>query len=214
MAETQQQNELIPGLRIGDTAPAFAARSTCGPVELKNYRGKWVAFFSHPADFTPVCTSEFVAFAKSETDFADRNCALIGLSVDSLFSHLAWLRLIRDKFGVEVRFPLIEDPTMVIGRAYGMIGNDDADSATIRSTYFIDPQGIVRAISTYPANVGRSIPEMLRLLDALQAADAEEVLVPANWQKGDPLLKQTSTSLDDIFQSADAASWFAEEHES
>ena len=179
---------------------------------MDDYRGKWLAFFSHPADFTPVCTSEFVALVKRESEFAERDCALIGLSVDSLFSHLAWLRLIRDKFDVEVRFPLLEDPTMVVGRAYGMIASDDADSGTIRSTYFIDPAGIIRAISTYPANVGRSIPEMLRLIDALQAADREGALVPADWQKGDPLLKQMSISLDDVFESAEAGGWFTEVH--
>ncbi|MDP4574815.1 peroxiredoxin [Qipengyuania sp. G39] len=212
MAEALHLNPSSQSLRIGDSAPSFAARSTVGPVELDDYRGKWVAFFSHPADFTPVCTSEFVALAKRESEFAERGCALIGLSVDSLFSHLAWLRLIRDKFDVEVRFPLLEDPTMVVGRAYGMIAGDDADSATIRSTYFIDPTGIIRAISTYPANVGRSISEMLRLLDALQAADREGALVPADWLRGEPLLKQTSTSLDDVFESAEAGGWFTEKH--
>lgn len=211
MDDVQPVEPFHTGLRIGDVAPSFTARSTCGPVDLQDYRGKWVVFFSHPADFTPVCTSEFVALAKREADFAQRDCALIGLSVDSLMSHLAWLRLIRDRFGVEVRFPLVEDPTMVIGEAYGMIGNEDSDSATVRSTYFIDPDGVIRAISTYPANVGRSIPEMLRLLDALQAADARDALVPADWQKGQPLLKQVGTDIDDVFQSPDASGWFTAE---
>lgn len=200
-------------LRIGDRAPAFSARSTCGPIDLDELRGRWVVFFSHPADFTPVCTTEFVALARREQDFADRNCTLIGLSVDSLFSHLAWLRLIRDTFGVEVRFPVVEDPTMVIGRAYGMIGSEDADSATIRSTYFIDPDGVIRAITTYPANVGRSIPEMLRLLDALQAADTTDALVPADWRSGEPLLRQASTELDQIFAGAAPGEWFTREQE-
>lgn len=212
MDRTEQAHTPNTTLRIGDRAPAFSARSTVGRIDLDEFRGKWVVFFSHPADFTPVCTTEFVALAKREHEFAERNCALIGLSVDSLFSHLAWLRLIRDTFDVEVRFPVVEDPTMVIGRAYGMIDSEAADSATIRSTYFIDPDGVIRAISTYPANVGRSIPEMLRLLDALQAADTGDVLVPADWTRGEPLLKQATTKLDDIFAGSSPGDWFTREY--
>ena len=198
-------------LRIGDRAPGFEARSTAGPVRLADFRGKWLILFSHPADFTPVCTTEFVALAREAEAFAERDCALMALSVDSLFSHFAWLRMIRDRFGVEVRFPIIEDPTLVIGRGYGMVAPQDGDSATVRSTFFIDPQGISRAITCYPANIGRSIPEMLRLLDALQAVDAGGALAPANWQSGAPMLRAPEQNLDAIFAAADSSDWFLRE---
>lgn len=199
------------GLRIGDTAPNFAARSTTGPVELSGYRGQWLILFSHPADFTPVCTTEFVELARQAAEFVQRDCALMALSVDSLFSHFAWLRLIRDRFDLEVRFPIVEDPTLVIGRAYGMVSSQDNDSATVRTTFFIDPEGVVRAMTCYPANVGRSIPEMLRTLDALQAVDQSGELAPANWQSGDRLLRPVSVELDEIYAADDPTSWFLEE---
>ncbi|HBK14189.1 MAG TPA: peroxiredoxin, partial [Erythrobacter sp.] len=144
------------GLRIGDMAPDFSARSTTGDVRLSDYRGRWLVLFSHPADFTPVCTTEFVALARAAGEFAQRDCALMALSVDSLFSHFAWLRMIRDRFDVEVRFPILEDPTLVIGRGYGMVAPGDSDSGAVRSTFFIDPEGVIRAMTCYPANVGRS----------------------------------------------------------
>jgi peroxiredoxin (alkyl hydroperoxide reductase subunit C) len=196
------------GLRIGDRAPDFEARSTLGPVRLSAYRGRWLVLFSHPADFTPVCTTEFVALAREAAAFETRECALMALSVDSLFSHFAWLRMIRDRFGVEVRFPIIEDPTLVIGRAFGMVSAQDSDSATVRTTFFIDPKGVIRAMTCYPANLGRSIPEMLRILDGLQAIDAQGALAPANWQPGDPLLQPPSQMLDDVFDAEEASAWF------
>ena len=132
----------------------------------------------------------------------------MALSVDSLFSHFAWLRMIRDRFDVEVRFPIVEDPTLVIGRAYGMVAPQDNDSGTVRTTFFIDPEGVVRAMTCYPANVGRSTPEMLRTLDALQAVDAGSVLAPANWEPGDDLLQQPSALLDDVFAAPGQTDWF------
>ena len=196
------------GLRIGDLAPDFSARSTAGDIRLSDFRGRWLVLFSHPADFTPVCTTEFVALARAAGDFAERDCALMALSVDSLFSHFAWLRMIRDRFDVEVRFPIVEDPTLVIGRAYGMVAPQDNDSGTVRTTFFIDPEGVVRAMTCYPANVGRSTPEMLRTLDALQAVDAGSVLAPANWEPGDDLLQQPSALLDDVFAAPGQTDWF------
>lgn len=195
-------------LRIGDSAPDFEARSTIGPVRLSDYRGRWLVLFSHPADFTPVCTTEFVALAQEAQAFAVRDCALMALSVDSLFSHFAWLRMIRDRFAVEVRFPILEDPTMVIGRAFGMVSEHDHDSAAVRTTFFIDPDGIIRAMTCYPANLGRSVPEMLRILDGLQAIDTHGALAPANWQQGEPLLQQPTQNLDEIYAASDASSWF------
>ena len=196
------------GLRIGDYAPEFAARSTTGDLRLSDYRGRWLVLFSHPADFTPVCTTEFVALARAAQEFGQRDCALMALSVDSLFSHFAWLRAIRDRFDVEVHFPIIEDPTLVIARAYGMVDSQANDSATVRSTFFIDPEGVIRAMTCYPANVGRSTPEMIRTLDALQAVDDDTLLAPANWQPGDELLRQPSGSLDDVYAAKGSSDWF------
>lgn len=196
------------GLRIGDLAPDFEARSTIGPVRLSAYRKRWLILFSHPADFTPVCTTEFVALAREAAAFEARDCALMALSVDSLFSHFAWLRLIRDRFGVEVRFPIVEDPTLVIGRAFGMVSAQDHDSATVRTTFFIDPHGVIRAMNCYPANLGRSVPEMLRILDGLQAIDAKRALAPANWQPGEPLLAAPTEDLDEVYASGDITGWF------
>lgn len=200
-------------LRIGDMAPDFEARSTIGPVRLSAYRGRWLVLFSHPADFTPVCTTEFVALAREATAFESRDCALMALSVDSLFSHFAWLRMIRDRFGVEVRFPILEDPTLVIGRAFGMVGAQDNDSATVRTTFFIDPAGVIRAMTSYPASLGRSVPEMLRILDGLQAIDAKAALAPANWQPGEPMLAAPSHDLDEVYAATDIAGWFLRESE-
>ncbi len=196
------------GLRIGDLAPDFEARSTVGPVRLSSFRGRWLVLFSHPADFTPVCTTEFVALAHEMATFEARNCALMAMSVDSLFSHFAWVRMIRDRFGVEVRFPIVEDPTLVIGRAYGMVSACDNDSAAVRTTFVIDPAGVIRAMTCYPANLGRSIPEILRILAGLQVVDAHGALAPANWQPADPLLEAPAHDLDEVFAASDATGWF------
>jgi peroxiredoxin (alkyl hydroperoxide reductase subunit C) len=208
MDKTAAPTPPCAGLRIGDLAPDFEARSTAGPVRLSAFRGRWLVLFSHPADFTPVCTTEFVALAREADAFETRDCALMALSVDSLFSHFAWLRMIRDRFGVEVRFPIIEDPTLVIGRAFGMVSAQDSDSATVRTTFFIDPEGVIRAMTCYPANLGRSIPEMLRILDGLQAIDAKGGMAPANWQQGAALLRLPTDDLDEVFAAVDATSWF------
>jgi peroxiredoxin 2/4 len=165
-------------LRIGDAAPNFTARTTQGAMSLDQYRGRWVVFFSHPADFTPVCTSEFVALAKAAPQFEELDCALLGLSVDSLYSHVAWLRAIKDVFGVEVPFPVVEDPSMAVGYAYGMLDEQAGDASAVRATYFIDPEGIIRALNWYPMNVGRSVDEMLRTVRAWQrSADVHRIPV-------------------------------------
>ncbi len=203
-----RDNPPCAGLRIGDQAPDFEARSTIGPVRLSAYRQRWLILFSHPADFTPVCTTEFIALAREAAAFEQRDCALMALSVDSLFSHFAWLRMIRDRFDIEVRFPIVEDPTLVIGRAFGMVSSQDSDSATVRTTFFIDPNGVIRAMTCYPANLGRSVPEMLRILDGLQAIDAEGALVPANWKPGEALISPPSHSLDEVFAAENPTSWF------
>lgn len=192
-------------LRIGEKAPLFAARSTRGQVQLADYRGRWLVFFSHPADFTPVCTSEFIALARLAPAFEAIGCALLGLSVDSLFAHVAWMRAIRATFGVDVPFPIIEDPSMAIGRAFGMIDEGARDSSAVRASYFIDPEGVVRAITWYPPTVGRSAQEMLRLATALKRVEAGDALTPEGWRPGEPVL----APLDETAVLADAADdWF------
>ena len=195
-------------LRIGEVVPRFSGRSTLGPLDLDDYRGQWVMLFSHPADFTPVCTSEFLAFARAEQQFTDMNCALIGMSVDSLYSHLAWIRMIFDLTGEKIAFPIVEDPTMEIARAYGMLGHDAQDAGTVRTAYFIDPDGILRACTCYPPTVGRSIPEILRLLAALQRVDRGDVLTPADWQPGDDVLHAPAETLDAALAPGNAFDWF------
>jgi len=207
--------EVIPGppaqpqcpLRIGDFAPEFQARSTLGEVRLSDYRGKWLVFFSHPADFTPVCTSEFVAIARAADAFAALDCGLLGLSVDSLYSHLAWVRAIHQAFGVTIPFAIVEDPSMVIGQAYGMIEPDAADSSAVRATYFIDPDGVVRAMTWYPLNVGRSVDEMLRMVTALQRTAGDDVLAPEGWRPGQDLLVTPPQDQDAVFAGGDET-WF------
>lgn len=185
-------NSVPAALRMGDAAPDFQARTTKGPIQLSQYRGKWLLFFSHPADFTPVCTSEFIALANAAPDFEARGCALLGLSVDSLYSHMAWTKAIEQHFGATIPFPVVEDPSMVIARAYGMIAPDAQDSAAVRASYLIDPNGVVQLISHYPMSVGRSVQELLRSLIALQATMDGQHNAPADWQEGEPLLLPAS----------------------
>lgn len=182
-----------------------------GPKALTDYRGRWLLLFSHPADFTPVCTSEFVALAKAAPQFEQLDCALLGLSVDSLFSHIAWVKAIRQVFKIDVPFPIIEDPSMAVGRAFGMIDDNAADTATIRSTYFIDPEGVIRAITSYPHNVGRSVEEMLRMVSALQIAAKDNVLTPEGWRPGDATLPQPVA---DIRQTGSGTDWFCHQVQS
>ena len=169
---------------LNEPAPPFSARTTHGDRSLEDYRGKWLILFSHPADFTPVCTTEFIGFAKAASRFAAMNCELLGLSIDSLFSHLAWTRNIKEKFDVEIPFPIIEDIKMDVARAYGMVHPGAADTQAVRATFFIDPDGILRAMAYYPMSNGRSIDEFVRLLEAMQASDAHGVATPENWCPG------------------------------
>ena len=199
------QAQMLRPLRIGDTAPDFRARTTMGDKSLSDFRGRWLIFFSHPADFTPVCTTEFVALAKASADFDAADCALLGLSVDSLYSHLAWVKAIEDQFATKIRFPIVEDPTMAVGRGYGMIDDNAVDSTAVRSTYFIDPEGVVRAIATYPHNVGRSVAEMLRLLQALQAVADGQNVAPENWHPGQELLSPPALTVESM---AGGGDWF------
>ncbi|NGO47747.1 peroxiredoxin [Streptomyces ureilyticus] len=169
---------------IGDKAPGFEAESTHGPVRLADYTGRWLVLFSHPADFTPVCTTEFIAFTELADEFAARNVALLGNSVDSVHSHLAWTRSIQDKLGVRVPFPIIADLDTRVARAYGMLHPNASGTAAVRAVFVIDPEQTVRAVLYYPMNAGRMIPEILRLVDALQTSDRDGVSCPANWRPG------------------------------
>ena len=173
---------------IGDKAPRFDADSTHGPVRLEDYAGKWLVLFSHPADFTPVCTTEFAAFAELAEEFDNRNTALLGNSVDSVHSHLAWTRSIEDKLGVRIPFPIIADLDTRVSRAYGMLHPNTSGTATVRAVFVIDPGQTIRAVLYYPMSAGRMIPEILRLVDALQTSDRDGVACPANWRPGDDVV--------------------------
>lgn len=181
--------------RIGDVAPAFEAETTQGTINFPNdYKGKWVLLFSHPADFTPVCTTEFITFAKMEPQFTALNCQLIGLSVDSLYSHIAWLRTIKEKIkfrdmeNVEVNFPLIDDIRMEVANKFGMIQPNESNTKAVRAVFFIDPAGKIRAIIYYPLSTGRNFKELIRVLTALQVADAFNVATPADWVPGEDVI--------------------------
>ncbi|MEY4240849.1 MAG: hypothetical protein RJA14_545 [Pseudomonadota bacterium] len=201
-------------LRLHDVAPNFSARTTMGHRSLSDYRGRWLVLFSHPADFTPVCTSEFIAFARMNEAFVEAGCDLLALSVDSLYSHIAWIKDINDQFGVEVAFPILEDPSMVIGRAYGMVDETSNDSATVRATYIIDPEGLIRAISWYPMNVGRSVEELLRLVSALQTADREICSTPEGWRPGGPLLESAAVTVEQALADSRAnTAWYFRERQ-
>lgn len=174
--------------RLNERAPDFHAKTTFGDRSLKDYEGKWLILFSHPADFTPVCTTEFMGFAREADTFRAMNCELLGLSIDSLFSHLAWTRNIKEKFGVDITFPIIEDLKMEVARAYGMIHPGAGDTSAVRATFFIDPKGVLRAMVYYPMSNGRSIAEFVRVLQALQTSDSHGVATPEGWQPGQPVI--------------------------
>lgn len=180
---------------IGEKAPSFKAETTQGPLNFPDdYKGKWVIFFSHPADFTPVCTTEFMTFAAMQPEFDKLNTQLLGLSIDSTYSHIAWLRTIKEKIefngmkNIEVNFPVISDLTMEVSKAFGMLQPAASSTQAVRAVFIIDPQAIVRAILYYPLSNGRNMQEIKRLLTAMQLSDAEQIATPANWQPGDDVI--------------------------
>jgi peroxiredoxin (alkyl hydroperoxide reductase subunit C) len=190
-----------PMPRIGEPAPEFKAVTTQGEINFPgDFSGGWVILFSHPADFTPVCTSEFMTFATLADRFAKANCKLVGLSVDGLYSHIAWLRTIKEKIeykgmkNVEVKFPLIEDITMEVARKYGMIQPGESSTKAVRAVFYVDPKGVIRTILYYPLSLGRNFEELYRVLIALQTADAFSVALPADWQPGDDVIVPTAGS--------------------
>lgn len=165
-------------------------RLLCGDIKLENYKGKWLVFFSHPGDFNPVCTTEIIAFAKANMYFEQTNCSLLGLSVDSNPSHLAWEYDILQKTGVSIPFPIIADRNGEIARKYGMISSSVSSTETVRSVYIIDDKQIIRAILTYPITIGRNISEILRIVRALQAVDSNNLMAPANWVPGEQMIEK------------------------
>lgn len=175
--------------RIGDLAPDFEAETTHGRKRLsKDYKNKWVILFSHPADFTPVCTTEFVAFSEIYPELQKRNVDIIGLSIDSNYSHIAWVRRIKEKLGVDIPFPIIADLKMEVANKFGMIHPGESTTAAVRAVFIIDPERVLRAIIYYPLNAGRNMQEILRLIDALQTADKYKVALPANWKPGEKVI--------------------------
>ncbi|MGI6714536.1 MAG: peroxiredoxin [Bacilli bacterium] len=185
---------------IGDKAPAFTAVTTQGTINFpKDYQGKWVILFSHPADFTPVCTTEFMTFAAMADEFKALNTELVGLSVDSLYAHIAWLRKIQElewkNFkDIEVKFPLIEDIKMEVSHKYGMVQPSQSTTQAVRAVFVIDPKGIIRTILYYPISTGRNFDEIKRIILALQKADADQVATPADWRPGDDVIVPTAGS--------------------
>jgi len=174
--------------RIGDIAPQFEINTTHGTLRLEDYKGSWLILFSHPADFTPVCTTEFIAFANLYDEFKKRNTELLGLSIDSVYSHIAWVRNIEEKFGVKIKFPVIADLNKEVATLYGMIMPGESKTETSRAVFVIDPDQKIRAIIYYPLTTGRNVDELLRLIDALQTHDKHKVATPANWKPGDAVI--------------------------
>ena len=179
-------------LTVGDRLPSFRLTACVSlekgkeftPITETSYAGKWLVLFSHPADFTPVCTTEFIGFAKHHGQFKALGCELLGLSIASIFAHIAWIRNIEEKFGVVIPFPIIEDLSMKVAHAYGMVQPGASDTSAVRATFVIDPEGVLRAMLYYPMSNGRSVPEILRLVTALQASDAQKIATPEGWTPG------------------------------
>ena len=195
MENILEKEQVVSMPRIGDKAPGFKAVTTQGEINFPaDFKGEWVILFSHPADFTPVCTSEFMTFAYLEDKFEKANCKLVGLSIDGLYSHIAWLRTIKEKIkfngmkNIEVKFPLIEDITMEVAKKYGMIQPGESETQAVRAVFFIDPKGMIRAIIYYPLSSGRNFDEIYRALIAMQTSDKFSVATPADWNPGDDVI--------------------------
>lgn len=202
-------------VKIGQKAPDFDATSTFGNIKLKDYEGKWIVLFSHPGDFSPVCTTEMIAFTRASTYFKENNTELLGLSIDSNSSHLAWVYDIYCKTGIKVSFPIIADRNGEIARKYGMIANDISNTETVRNVFIIDNHGIIRTILVYPMNVGRFIPEILRTVIALQISDKNQIATPANWIPNQPVIipspktfEELENRISEIKKQRNAINWY------
>ena len=186
-------------LELGQIAPDFTAQSTAGEIKFSEYnKGSWVIFFSHPGDFTPVCTTELTGFAQRTEEFNALNTKLLGISIDSINAHIAWVNNVKRNSGVLYNFPIISDVTMKIARLYGMVQNGESDTTTVRSLFIIDPTGKVRLTMHYPLNVGRNMDEIIRALTALQTADKYSVSLPLNWKEGDKVIVNAPETLEEL----------------
>lgn len=203
--ETRPVTDPQPLLQLNGPVPDFEADTTHGPIKLSKWnKDKWVILFSHPADFTPVCTTEFMGFAERYDEFQKRNVALLGNSVDSLYSHIAWVRNIKEKFDVEIPFPVIADLDMKVSKLYGMLHEASSDTSAVRAVFFIDPKRTLRAMIYYPLNVGRNMDEVLRVVDALQMVDEQGLAAPANWMPGDDAMVPPPKSVGEAEERVDA----------
>lgn len=191
---TPSANRSLP--RLNEPAPDFTAETTQGPLSLASLRGRWIVLFSHPADFTPVCTTELVEFARRYDEFQQWNTQLVGLSIDSIYAHIAWLRSMEQNFGIPIGFPIIADIDTRVAQLYGMIHAGASSTATVRCVFVIDDKGLVRAMIYYPLTIGRNVDEILRLVKALQTTDTNSVSTPANWQPGEAVIVPAPRTLD------------------
>lgn len=205
-----EQTRSLP--RLGERAPDFEASTTHGKVKLSDYKGKWLVLFSHPADFTPVCTTEFAAFAEVQPQLKELNCELLGLSIDSTFSHIAWVRNIEEKLGVKITFPIVADLDMKVSSLFGMIHPQLGNTATVRAVFVLDDQGILRSMIYYPMTTGRNMDEIVRLVQALQTADKHKVATPANWRPGDKVIvpppQTTEAAAERLNQGYECIDWY------
>ena len=197
--KTTEQQFVMP--RIGDMAPDFKAITTQGEIQFSDYiKGHWTILFSHPADFTPVCTTEMSLFAQEEKNFAKLNTRLMGLSIDSIHSHVAWVNNVKKNLGITMRFPIIADIDMKVAKLYGMLQPNESSTAAVRAVFFIDPKGKIRLIMYYPLNVGRNMEEIYRSLHALQAADKYTIATPVNWKPGEKVIVPPPKTVDEMEQ--------------
>jgi peroxiredoxin (alkyl hydroperoxide reductase subunit C) len=213
MSINTKEIEKVSGIpKLGEKAPDFKAETTHGIVKLSDFKGNWLVLFSHPADFTPVCTTEFMAFADIYDELKKRGVKLLGLSVDSTSSHIAWVRNIKEKMGVDIPFPIIADLNKDVATLYGMIHPNQSKTAAVRVVFVIDPESIVRAMIYYPLTTGRNMDEILRLIDALQTTDKHKVATPANWRPGEPVVvppPQTAKDAEErLKQGYDCKDWY------
>ncbi|MBW6394969.1 MAG: peroxiredoxin [Thermus sp.] len=184
--------------RLNEPAPDFVAKTTAGELRLSDLKGKWVVLFSHPADFTPVCSTEFLAFARRQKEFEELGVQLVGLSIDSIYSHLAWLKDLEEMSGIAINFPVIADLDMKVSKLYGMIHPAASETAAVRAVFIIDPNGILRGMLYYPLTTGRNINEILRFIRALQFTDRTGLNTPADWQPGEPAIVKPPATLDEV----------------
>ena len=200
--ETQETLNTMPG--IGDIAPDFEAVTTKGTIKFSDFaKDKWIVMFSHPADFTPVCTTEMTGFANRKNEFDALNTELMGLSIDSIHSHLAWVNNVKEKTGVYFDFPIIADIDMKVSKLYGMLQPNESETAAVRAVFFIDPAKKIRLIMYYPLNVGRNMNEILRVLNALQTSDKYKVAMPLDWEKGDKVIVPPPKTLNEMQERLD-----------